>query len=610
MGKLKLASLALMVALYLAAPAAARPLVYGLVPNAPPTTYLDAAGKPTGFFVELYSRIMNELGIEYEFRVGDFSELYPLMVAGEVDFFTTLVRTPEREEAFHFSDDTASAGWSQLFVANETELRSVLELQHRRIGVVSGDRNGASFGVYAESLAIPCELVEYQDFDALVEAVAGGEVFAGVQSNWFVAVQTRVKGTTIVFAPFRSYPVLSRKSPFTAEFEAITRRYAELVADSGSWYYELQAEWLGHERTETVVVPVWLAGGFAVLALATLVSVLVIRALTRKLRLANRDLEAKVLERSAMLVEADRMAALGDLVAGLAHELNSPLQAALSGIDAMEGLLRAAGPAGSETLDPPPRAPDAALADSRAARRAALEAVERAGYGGRDGLADFCLALGVVDPDPDFLASVAAASPAARVFALERARASIALDASREAVARMGAVIGALRIYAHRDSKGGAVSGSVAAQIDAVLSLLTPRTRDAIEVLRDYAEVPDFPCRPERLGRVWMNLAMNAVDAMGSSGRLTVRIRAEAGWIAASFSDTGPGIPEAVARRMYEPFFTTKPPGKGTGLGLSVSREIVRDHGGDISYSGSPSGSTFTVRLPLDAGPGGSACHG
>ncbi|HOX17553.1 MAG TPA: transporter substrate-binding domain-containing protein [Spirochaetales bacterium] len=609
MGKSTLAALALAVAL---SPAAARPLVYGLVPNAPPTTYVDAAGEPTGFFVELYSRIMDELGIDYEFRVGGFAELYPLMVSGEVDFFTTLVRTPEREESFHFSDDTASAGWSQLFVANETELRSVLDLQHRRIGVVTGDRNGASFGVYAESLAIPCELVEYQDFDALVEAVAGGEVFAGVQSNWFVAVQTRVKGTTIVFAPFRSYPVLSRKSPFTAEFEAINRRYAELVADSGSWYYELQAEWLGHERTETVVVPAWLAGGFAILALATLVSVLVIRALTRKLRLANRDLEAKVLERSAMLVEADRMASLGDLVAGLAHELNSPLQAALSGIDAMEGLLRAAaaGPAGSDGLAPPPRAPDAALADSRAARRAALGALERAGYGGRDELADFCLALGVVDPDPDFLARVAAASPAAREFALERARASIALDASREAVARIGAVIGALRIYAHRDSKGGAVRGSVAAQIDAVLSLLTPRTRDAIEVVRDYAEVPDFPCRPDRLGRVWMNLAMNAVDAMGSSGRLTVRIRPEAGWIAASFSDTGPGIPEAVARRMYEPFFTTKPPGKGTGLGLSVSREIVRDHGGDISYSGGPLGSTFTVRLPFDAEPGGSACHG
>ncbi len=610
MRKERLAALALALALWQTAPAAARPLVYGLVPNAPPTTYVDAAGKPTGFFVELYSRIMDELGIEYDFRVGDFAALYPLMVAGEVDFFTTLVRTPEREEFFHFSDETASAGWSQLFVANDTELRSVLELQHRRIGVVAGDRNGASFGIYAESLAIPCELVEFRDFDALVEAVAGGEVFAGVQSNWFVAVQKRVKGTTIVFAPFRSYPVLSRKSPFTAEFEAINRRYAELVGDSGSWYYELQSEWLGHERTETVVVPAWLAGGFAALALATLVSVLVIRALTRKLRLANRDLEAKVLERSAMLVEADRMAALGDLVAGLAHELNSPLQAALSGIDAMETLLRdgAAGPAGSEALVPPERAPDAELADSRTARRTALAALERAGYGGRDELADFCLALGLVEPDPGFIARAAAASPAAREFALERARASIALDASRGAVSRMGAVISALRIYAHRDSKGGNVPGSVAAQIDAVLSLLTPRTRDSIEVVRDYEEVPDFPCRPERLGRVWMNLAMNALDAMGSSGRLTVRIRAEGDWIVASFSDTGPGVPEAVARRMYEPFFTTKPPGKGTGLGLSVSREIVRDHGGDIAYAGDPGGSTFTVRLP--AGTGGGGCLG
>ena len=219
-------------------PAQKGPIVWGLVPNAPPTTYVDAAGKPTGFFIELYSRIMDELGIGYEFRIASFSELYPRLVSGEIDFFTTLLKNPEREALFVFPDQGVSAGWSQLFVAHGTVLQSVLDLQHKRIGVVTDDRNGAAFRTYVDSLAIPCEIAEYPDFDQLVRAVSGGEAFAGVQSNWFVSAERRVQPTTVVFSPFKAYPVLSRNSGHRAEFDAVVARYAEIVADPDSYYYE------------------------------------------------------------------------------------------------------------------------------------------------------------------------------------------------------------------------------------------------------------------------------------------------------------------------------------------------------------------------------------
>lgn len=321
------ALLALMALVGLASPAAQeRPLVWALAPNAPPTTYLDAAGRPTGFYVELFSRVMDELGIAYEFDVAPFAELYPRLVAGEADFFTMLVRNPERERYFAFPDKGASAGWSQLFIGHGSRLESILDLQHRTVGVVKDDRNGENFKDYAASLAIPCEIREYEGFEELIQAVVRGEAFAGVQSNLYVAVERRVQPTAVVFAPFKAYPVLSLKSGHGAAFEAVISRYDELVRDPESYYFELQAKWLGYERVETAVVPAWLAASAATLLAASLASAVAIRLLTAKLRLMNAELERKVAARSAMLIKAEKLSALGTLVGGLAHELNSPLQ--------------------------------------------------------------------------------------------------------------------------------------------------------------------------------------------------------------------------------------------------------------------------------------------
>ncbi len=510
------------------------PLVWGLVPNAPPTTYVDAAGKPTGFFVELYSRIMDDLGISYEFRVASFPELYPRMVSGEIDFFTTLQRTPDREALFVFPDQGVAAGWSQLFVANGTVLQSVLDLQHKKIGVVTDDRNGANFRTYIDSLAIPCEIVEYPDFDRLVRAVETGEVFGGVQSNWFVSAETRVQPTTIVFAPFRSYPVLSRKSPRRAEFDALIERYSRLVADPDSYYYELQRKWLGHERTETVVIPAWLLGALAALLAASVVSAFVIRALTSRLRRVNADLERKVEERSAQLAKAERLASLGTLAAGLAHELNSPLQTLRL---AAEGL-------SEEALPAEPSGPGSA--------------------------------------DPERIRAV-------------REDYRIAL---RDSLDRVTSVVQALRIYTHRDHRGIPTVADLGTQIDAVLALSANRRETGIRLVRDYSGLPPYRCYADRLQQVWMALIDNALDAMGEEGTLTVRGRADPEGLTVSVEDTGPGIPANLAEKVFEPFFSTKPAGEGSGLGLATASEIVQSHRGRLTFESRPGRTVFTVTLP------------
>ena len=106
------------------------------------------------------------------------------------------------------------------------------------------------------------------------------------------------------------------------------------------------------------------------------------------------------------------------------------------------------------------------------------------------------------------------------------------------------------------------------------------------------------------LQQVFINLALNALDAMPEGGKLTVRAKTRESSILVSFRDTGCGVSEEVGRRMFEPFFTTKGPGQGTGLGLAVSHGIIQKHGGAIGYESAPEeGTTFTIRLPIRNSP-------
>ncbi|HUK88966.1 MAG TPA: ATP-binding protein, partial [Blastocatellia bacterium] len=137
--------------------------------------------------------------------------------------------------------------------------------------------------------------------------------------------------------------------------------------------------------------------------------------------------------------------------------------------------------------------------------------------------------------------------------------------------------------------------------LDDTLQLLDPQLRNTgIEVVRQYAsDLPAGHGSGTRLQQVFMNLILNARDAMASGGRLTIRTRLANNSLVINFSDTGMGIaPENIAR-IYDPFFTTKDVGRGTGLGLALSYGIIQEHGGSIFVeSRSGEGAHFTIKLP------------
>jgi len=120
------------------------------------------------------------------------------------------------------------------------------------------------------------------------------------------------------------------------------------------------------------------------------------------------------------------------------------------------------------------------------------------------------------------------------------------------------------------------------------------------ELVRDYGSLPPVECIPSRLNQVFMNLLLNAAQAIDECGTITIATRCCDGVAEVEFSDTGRGIPADVLPKVFNPFFITKPVGKGTGLGLSVSYGIVRNHGGHIDVvSVQGRGATFSIHLPV-----------
>jgi len=329
--------------------------------------------------------------------------------------------------------------------------------------------------------------------------------------------------------------------------------------------------------------------------------------------------------------QREKLAALGKLSAGLAHELNNPAAAvqrssselrerivALRGLaarlvecgltpqsmNAALGLFRqaiersralAAGPAGAE-LDP------MAMSDREDALVTWLEAhhVERAAV-----LAG-TLAQFAVDPaELDELAAVAPGSFLPCLVAwMEGGLAAEGLLAEiASASRRISELVAAIKSYSHMDSGQGRAEVDLRRELESTLTILAHKLRKkGVQVTRDFQrDLPAIEAFPGELNQVWTNLLDNAIDAVGPGGRVEVRAVREGELLRVDIRDDGPGIPAEIKSRIWEPFFTTKPVGEGTGLGLEVvKRIVVRRHGGTVSLTSSPGDTCFTVRLPLN----------
>jgi signal transduction histidine kinase len=163
---------------------------------------------------------------------------------------------------------------------------------------------------------------------------------------------------------------------------------------------------------------------------------------------------------------------------------------------------------------------------------------------------------------------------------------------------RIADIVKALKTYVYLD-QGPTQRVDIHEGLENTLIILRSKLGKGIKVIRDYGQdLPEIEAYGSELNQVWTNIISNASEAMGEEGELILRTGRENGWVYVEIQDTGPGIPEDIQSKIFSPFFTTKPVGKGTGLGLNISYNIIQKHGGEIRVFSQPGKTCFQVLLP------------
>ncbi|MGB7709241.1 MAG: ATP-binding protein [Microcoleus sp.] len=342
----------------------------------------------------------------------------------------------------------------------------------------------------------------------------------------------------------------------------------------------------------------------------------------------NREIEAKNQELAntlqqlqatqQQLIESEKMAALGQLVAGVAHEINNPIGAIRSLAGSISSFLSPTleqFPALFQTLTEEQGQEFLALLrrslhqeltlstkEERKLKKALRSQLQDLDFSETDAesVADTLVIMGIYN-EIDFLIPLLTRPDGFDVLEIAYKISQIkrGMTTIQTATERASKVVFALKTYAHYEQSGQRTQANLTEGIETVLTLYQSQLKQGVNVIRNYAELPLILCYPDELNQVWTNLIHNALQAMDNRGTLTIDVTTIDWQAKISFTDSGKGIPEEIKSKIFAPFFTTKPPGEGSGLGLDIVKKIVDKHQGKIEFESLTGQTRFNVFLPI-----------
>jgi two-component system NtrC family sensor kinase len=271
------------------------------------------------------------------------------------------------------------------------------------------------------------------------------------------------------------------------------------------------------------------------------------------------ELNAQLSMAQEQLMQSEKLASIGQLAAGVAHEINNPIGYVFSNFETLGGYI-----ASMLTMFAHYQRAEASIGD--AAVRAALSA-QRA----------------TIDLD----------------FLIEDI--PVLMAESREGITRVRKIVQNLKDFSRVDANQEWQWADLHAGIDSTLNILSNEIKYKADVVKQYGAIPDIECQPSHINQVIMNIVINGAHAIGPErGRITIRTGCDDSVVWIEIADTGAGIPKEIQTRIFDPFFTTKPIGSGTGLGLSLSYGIIQKHNGQIEVQSAPGcGAIFRITLPI-----------
>ena len=331
---------------------------------------------------------------------------------------------------------------------------------------------------------------------------------------------------------------------------------------------------------------------------------------------------ARLRQNEALLHEKEKMAGLGTLAAGLAHELNNPAAAVRRAVAQLRELLtkwqQAMSALDRLELDGAQQARVAELQAAMAARAAAPVTLDPLTRSDREGEVEAWLEAHEV-PDALDLAptlvgfgweirdfeQLAEHFPSEHVSVIAQ---SLGIGSAVHAVLeevgmgseRISEIVKAVKSYSYLD-RAPVQEVDVHDGLDSTLVILRHKlNQGTIQVVRDYdRSLPRIEAYAGELNQVWTNILDNAVDALAGKGEIRLHTYRDDDRVVVEIADNGPGIPPEIQSRVFEPFFTTKPPGVGTGLGLNIAYNVIDKHRGDIRLKSKPGETCFQVCLPI-----------